>query len=93
MWGLIKRLVTIRLAHRPYASGDDRLAAQWQEGENSAYGNSYDQCVCTLDRVEAGRRRRWSADEKIRIVLESMANSQVISDNSSSVQHLALAAH
>jgi transposase len=32
-----------------------------------------------LDVVEAGRRRRWSEDEKIRIVLESMAGPRLIS--------------
>src|SRR3954452_13472393 len=32
-----------------------------------------------LDVVETGRRRRWSEDEKLRIVLESMAGPRLIS--------------
>ena len=32
-----------------------------------------------LEIVEAGRRRRWSEDEKVRIVLESMAGARLVS--------------
>ena len=32
-----------------------------------------------LEIVEAGRRRRWSEDEKLRIVLESMAGPRLVS--------------
>src|SRR3954453_24096731 len=32
-----------------------------------------------LEVVETGRRRRWSEDEKVRIVLESLAGPRVVS--------------
>ncbi len=35
--------------------------------------------VKRLEVVETGRRRRWSADEKTRIVLESMAGPRLVS--------------
>jgi transposase len=36
-----------------------------------------------LEVVETGRRRRWSDDEKLRIVLESMQTPRAISSTAS----------
>jgi hypothetical protein len=41
------RQPAIRWRTWKYASGDDRLAARSLTVENSAYGQSYDQCVGT----------------------------------------------
>lgn len=44
-----------------------------------------------LEVIETGRRRRWTDDEKLKIVLESLQTPRRLID-SATIQHLALAA-
>ena len=41
--------------------------------------NKDSRVVSRLEVVDSGRRRRWSADEKLRIVAESFAGSRMVS--------------
>jgi hypothetical protein len=41
--------------------------------------------------VETGRRRRWTDDEKLKIVAESMETPRAISSTARTVWHFALA--
>jgi hypothetical protein len=56
------------------ASGVDRLAPLELSVEDSAYGqSSHNAQVERLEVVDTGRRRRWSEEEKLRIVAESLS--------------------
>jgi hypothetical protein len=45
-----------------------------------------------LEVIETGRRRRWTDDEKLRIVLESLQTPRVISFNGAAAWDFPLAA-
>jgi transposase-like protein len=45
-----------------------------------------------LEVVETGRRRRWSDDEKLRIVMESLQAPRAIPIDSETPRHIALIA-
>ena len=45
-----------------------------------------------LEVVETGRRRRWTEDEKLRIVAESLSGARLGSSTARRLRHLAIAA-
>jgi hypothetical protein len=52
-----------------------------------------DKCSAQLERLEVvktGRRRRWSEDEKLKIVLESLQEPRAVSIDSAALWHIAL---
>ena len=45
-----------------------------------------------LEVVETGRRRRWSEDEKLKIVLESLQRPRQVGGDGAAIRHFALLA-